>query len=101
MFSGEVHLREYVDCSYVPYREIVTKIAVGIPEDWLRLMNEIAVPQETHFMKKLAVGTPEDPPRITLAGHSGGGSFIFGYVNGGDAIPDSIDRIVWLDAGPR
>jgi 1,2-phenylacetyl-CoA epoxidase catalytic subunit/(2Fe-2S) ferredoxin len=24
--AGEVHLREYVNCSYVPYREIVTKI---------------------------------------------------------------------------
>jgi (2Fe-2S) ferredoxin/1,2-phenylacetyl-CoA epoxidase catalytic subunit len=24
--AGEVHLREYVGCSYVPYREIVTKI---------------------------------------------------------------------------
>ena len=36
--------------------------------------------------------------RVSLAGHSGGGSFIFGYLNGGDAIPDEIERIAWLDA---
>src|SRR3989440_3967204 len=38
------------------------------------------------------------PVRIALAGHSGGGSFLFGYLNGGDSIPDDIDRIVWIDA---
>jgi hypothetical protein len=79
-------------------REIVTKIAVGVPEDWLHMINRIAVDNRQREMKKLAVGTPEDPPHVTLAGHSGGGSFIFGYLNGGDAIPDYIDRIVWLDA---
>ncbi|MGV3724724.1 MAG: hypothetical protein ACO1SX_27825 [Actinomycetota bacterium] len=36
--------------------------------------------------------------RITLTGHSGGGSFMFGYINGGAAIPDQVDRIAFLDA---
>ena len=35
---------------------------------------------------------------VDLAGHSGGGSLIFGYLNHGDAIPDWIGRIVLLDA---
>jgi hypothetical protein len=35
---------------------------------------------------------------ITLIAHSGGGSFLFGYLNGADTIPDNIDRIAWLDA---
>jgi hypothetical protein len=35
---------------------------------------------------------------ISLCAHSGGGSFLFGYLNGGDAIPDNLERIVWLDA---
>ncbi len=36
--------------------------------------------------------------RIELIAHSGGGSFIFGYINGGDAIGDDIERISWIDA---
>jgi len=41
---------------------------------------------------------PEGGVRITLACHSGGGSFLFGFIDGGDAIPDEVDRIVFLDA---
>jgi len=41
---------------------------------------------------------PGAPVRITLAGHSGGGSFLFGFLNGGDTIPEFVDRIVFLDA---
>jgi hypothetical protein len=37
-------------------------------------------------------------PRVTLTGHSGGGSFIFGLIESGDSIPDFIDRIAFLDA---
>jgi hypothetical protein len=36
--------------------------------------------------------------RIVLTGHSGGGSFIFGYLDAHEALPDSIERIVLLDA---
>lgn len=46
----------------------------------------------------LAVPGPERSKRIALTGHSGGGSFIFGYLNGGDAIADTIERIAWIDA---
>jgi hypothetical protein len=35
---------------------------------------------------------------ITLTGHSGGGSFIFGYLNAHDAIPAQVTRIAFLDA---
>jgi hypothetical protein len=35
---------------------------------------------------------------IVLASHSGGGSFIFGYLNGVDRIPDDITRIAFLDS---
>ena len=41
---------------------------------------------------------PTDTVKIALTGHSGGGSFLFGFIDGGDAIPDSVDRIVFLDA---
>ncbi len=36
--------------------------------------------------------------RIVLSGHSGGGAFIFGYLNSIGAIPDQIERIAFLDA---
>lgn len=41
---------------------------------------------------------PGDRVRITLAAHSGGGSFLFGFLNSVDAIPDEVDRIAFLDA---
>ncbi|OAI57679.1 hypothetical protein AYO47_07745 [Planctomyces sp. SCGC AG-212-M04] len=37
-------------------------------------------------------------PTVTLACHSGGGSFLFGFINSADAIPEWIDRIIFLDA---
>lgn len=35
---------------------------------------------------------------VTLTGHSGGGSFLFGAIEGVAEIPDWIDRIAFLDA---
>src|SRR5215472_6662724 len=37
-------------------------------------------------------------PDVWLTGHSGGGSFTFGFINGFDAIPDYITRIAFLDS---
>jgi hypothetical protein len=36
--------------------------------------------------------------RLTLTGHSGGGSFKFGVIEAGDEIPATIDRIAFLDS---
>ena len=36
--------------------------------------------------------------RVSLVAHSGGGSFIFGFINEMDSIPNWIERIVFLDA---
>ena len=36
--------------------------------------------------------------RITLASHSGGGSFIWGFLNGGNDVPAQVDRIIFLDS---
>jgi hypothetical protein len=36
--------------------------------------------------------------RVILAAHSGGGGFLFGYINAHTAIPDPIERFVFLDA---
>lgn len=39
-----------------------------------------------------------DAKSLILTGHSGGGSFIFGLINGSDAIPEYVERIAFLDA---
>ncbi len=39
-----------------------------------------------------------DQTSVTLAGHSGGGSFMFGFIEGQDAIPDWLERVAFLDA---
>lgn len=36
--------------------------------------------------------------RVALAGHSGGGALLLAYVDGGEAIDASIERMVFLDA---
>ena len=50
------------------------------------------------FVDSLADRFKEYHPRIVLNGHSGGGSFIFGYLDGIPRIPDNIDRIAFLDS---
>ncbi len=37
-------------------------------------------------------------PSVCLTGHSGGGSFIFGYLNEADTIPDDVGRVAFLDS---
>ncbi len=39
-----------------------------------------------------------NPENVVLSGHSGGGSFINGFVNSSDSIPAYISRIIYLDA---
>jgi hypothetical protein len=41
---------------------------------------------------------PGSPVRVTLTGHSGGGSFLFGFIEAADQVPDFVDRIGFLDA---
>ena len=36
--------------------------------------------------------------RVVLTCHSGGGSFLFGYMNAFESLPPSLERIVFLDA---
>lgn len=41
---------------------------------------------------------PEFDTRVTLSGHSGGGSFVNGYIEQVEAIPAWIERIAFLDS---
>ena len=44
-----------------------------------------------------AIGNPPHL-RVTLTGHSGGGSFMFGFIEGQDSLPRWLERIAFLDA---
>ena len=46
---------------------------------------------------RYAVGNP-GKMIVTLTGHSGGGSFMFGFIDGQDSLPSWLERIAFLDA---
>jgi hypothetical protein len=46
---------------------------------------------------RAAIGNPPHLV-VTLTGHSGGGSFMFGFIEGQDSIPSWVERIAFLDA---
>lgn len=41
---------------------------------------------------------PDKRTTVALTAHSGGGSFLIGYLNAVTQLPDWMERIVWLDA---
>jgi len=59
----------------------------GIPGIVARVEGLVSHDEKTHRGKILR-----------LSGHSGGGSFIFGYLNSVEKIPDDIERIAFLDS---
>ena len=50
------------------------------------------------FVASLAAYFPQERLAIGLAAHSGGGSFVFGYLNGGETIPPDLAHIALIDA---
>jgi hypothetical protein len=46
---------------------------------------------------RAAIGNPPNLA-VTLTGHSGGGSFMFGFIEGQDTLPSWLERIAFLDA---
>jgi hypothetical protein len=46
----------------------------------------------------LRAWVPGDTVRVSLAGHSGGGSFLFGFLDASPAVPEFVERVVFLDA---
>ncbi|NBV23482.1 MAG: hypothetical protein EBS05_16380 [Proteobacteria bacterium] len=50
------------------------------------------------YVERLVAVFPNQPVTLTLTGHSGGGSFIFGYLDAQERIPASVGRIAFLDS---
>jgi hypothetical protein len=62
---------------------------------WRRANGDARIPEIVDAVQNRFKGAGT---RVALAGHSGGGAFIFGYVNTVATIPDHIERIAFLDA---
>ena len=50
------------------------------------------------WTSRAKMGDASAPVQVALTGHSGGGSFLLGFLNGGATLPDTIERIAFLDA---
>ncbi len=72
--------------------------AGGLSWPTWRRSHEDANAQIAHLVDKWRKEFCTDDAQVTLAGHSGGGSFIFGAIEGHEAIPAYLDRLAFLDA---
>jgi hypothetical protein len=65
-----------------------------------KLGYDVANPRIVRLIDELrtAVGAGAKEMPVTLTGHSGGGSLMFGFIEGQEAIPGWIERIAFLDA---
>lgn len=50
------------------------------------------------FVDKVCALFPGQEITLTLNGHSGGGSFIFGYLDAHERVPAAVERIAFLDS---
>lgn len=50
------------------------------------------------FIERVVALFPSQKFTLTLNGHSGGGSFIFGYLDAHERIPAAVERIAFLDS---
>lgn len=62
---------------------------------WRKRHGDAKIPR---IVDALVARFAPSPVRVTLSAHSGGGSFIFGYINAFPEIPSRIERIALLDA---
>ena len=62
---------------------------------WRKKHGDAGIPEIVARIKNVF---PTNRMEVALASHSGGGSFIFGYLNAVKKIPDDVARIAFLDS---
>jgi hypothetical protein len=62
---------------------------------WRKVHRDKRIPA---IVEEVKARFTDHPLEIVLTGHSGGGSFTFGYLDSVDKIPDDIQRIAFLDS---
>lgn len=84
--------------SLVPDQSIVVvylENALHSWPSWRKKYGDGQIPNVINSVKQLFA---TNNVQIVLNSHSGGGSFIFGYMNAVDKIPDDVVRIAFLDS---
>ena len=81
-----------------PSRDVVLAVVQAPQRSWPAFRQ--AETQPGRIISELVESLVEmsSADRVVLACHSGGGSFVWGYLNEHEAIPSSVERIVLLDA---
>lgn len=84
----------------MPNEKIVLVCVEGPGLNWsaFRKTHPDADARMAAFVDKMRTQFGADDTPVMLTGHSNGGSFMFGVVDGRDEIPSCIDRIAFLDA---
>jgi hypothetical protein len=62
---------------------------------WCRTHGEAGIPGIVDRIRAVVGGALAE---VVLTGHSGGGRFLFGYLNSMEGVPDDIVRIAFLDS---
>jgi len=62
---------------------------------WRRKHGDTLLPQ---LIAQIKAVFPTNQIEVVLTGHSGGGSFTFGYLNTLEKVPDEVKRIAFLDS---
>jgi pimeloyl-ACP methyl ester carboxylesterase len=65
---------------------------------WKRIAGQAGKVKIKNLVDSLADIFQAYRPKIILNGHSGGGSFIFGYLDAAEKIPENVERICFLDS---
>lgn len=83
-----------------PYANIIVAYLVTEGKSWPKWRRE---KRSSHFVIKSLVDSLASmfksfDTKIVLSGHSGGGSFIFGYLDSVEKIPSFIERVTFLDS---
>jgi hypothetical protein len=83
-----------------PQRSVVLAVTEAPGKSWPAFRQSRADANEViqSVVREAGRALGDGPMKVALAGHSGGGSFIFGFINGGRAIPQTVERIIFLDA---
>lgn len=79
-------------------REIVLAVVQAPKLSWLTFRREQVDANKIIHDLVTSLTNEVSAERVALTCHSGGGSFIFGFLNSVDSLPTNLERIVFLDA---
>jgi hypothetical protein len=82
----------------MPERNIVVIYLESGAKSWPAWRKNHADALLPKIVREIKALCPTNRIEIVFSGHSGGGSFIFGYLNALEKIPDEVVRVAFLDS---